>query len=222
MKKIVLSLLFLTVFSFSLFAQHGGGVALFVPLTGSFAFADVRGLDGSKLNILKTSSAFDFGVLVQPGYFYDFGGLLGFDVLADIGYYRSSYKYINTKDANVVSYTFDSLNTGIMFRVTALVLSLGIGTGVKIPLAANIQDADYGVKLNRTEIESSFETAVIPYLKFTIDFKYNLSSFAAVVAGLYFNYDFAMNYKNPNYSKYNIHSFDFGIQVGTYLVGTRY
>ena len=67
-----------------------------------------------------------------------------------------------------------------------------------------------------------FETAVIPYLKFTIDFKYNLSSFAAVAAGLYFNYDFAMNYKNPNYSKYNIHSFDFGIQVGTYLVGTRY
>ena len=73
MKKIVLSLLFLIVSSFSLFAQHGGGVALFVPLTGSFAFADVRGLDGSKLNILKTSSAFDFGVLVQPGYFYDFG-----------------------------------------------------------------------------------------------------------------------------------------------------
>ena len=109
-----------------------------------------------------------------------------------------------------------------MFRFTVLVLALGIGSGVKIPLAANIQDGNSSSKLNSDEIKKSFSNAVIPYLKFTIDFKYNLSSFAAIAAGLYFNYDFAMNYKNPSYSRYNIHSFDFGIQLGTYFVGTRY
>ena len=222
MKKLIASLFFMVFVSANAFSQHGGGVALFVPLTGSFAFADLRGLDNSKIDILKGSSSFDFGVLLQPGYFYDFGGLLGFDVLADIGYYRSSYKYINSQDARIVSYTFDTLNTGAMFRVTFLVLSLGIGAGAKIPLAANLQDGDYNAKLNADEIKKSFTSAVIPYLKFTVDFKYNLSSFAAIAAGLYFNYDFAMNYKHPSYSRYNIHSFDFGVQIGTYLVGTSY
>ncbi|WP_028331144.1 hypothetical protein [Brachyspira alvinipulli] len=221
MKRIIASIFFVFMFSSVMFAQHGGGVALFVPLTGSFAFADIRGFDGNKIDILKSGSAFDFGVLVQPGYFYDFGGLLGFDALADIGYYRSSYNYRNSTDGSLVSYTFDTVNVGAMFRVTVLVLSLGIGSGVKIPLAANIKDGDYSAKLNSDDIKNSFTTAVIPYLKFTIDFKYNLSSFAAVAAGLYFNYDFGMNYKNPNYSRYNIHSFDFGIQLGTYLVGTK-
>ncbi|MCZ9980001.1 hypothetical protein OFR20_00430 [Brachyspira hyodysenteriae] len=97
MKKLISSLFIITFLSINAFAQHGGGVALFVPLTGSFAFADVRGLDNKKVDILKSSSSFDFGVLLQPGYFYDFGGLLGIDVLADIGYYRSSYKYINSR-----------------------------------------------------------------------------------------------------------------------------
>ena len=110
MKKIISSIFLALFFSINLFAQHGGGVALFVPLTGSFAFSDIRGLDNKKLNILKNSSSFDFGVLVQPGYFYDFGGLLGFDALADIGYYRSSYKYINSQEGKVVSYAFDTLN----------------------------------------------------------------------------------------------------------------
>ncbi|WP_300369824.1 hypothetical protein [Brachyspira sp.] len=222
MKKLITSLFFALLFSVNLFAQHGGGVALFVPMTGSFAFSDIRGLDGSKLDTLKGGSSFDFGVLVQTGYFYDFGGLLGFDALADIGYYRSTYKYINSKEGKVISYAFDSLNAGAMFRVTFLVLALGIGSGVKIPMAANIHDGDYNSKLNSDEIKKSFSSAVIPYLKFTIDFKYNLSSFSAIVAGLYFNYDFAMNYKNPNYSRYNIHSFDFGIQLGTYFVGTKH
>lgn len=219
MKKLIAS--FVLLFSVNLSAQHGGGVALFVPLTGSFAFSDMRGLDGSKLNTFKGGSSFDFGVLVQPGYFYDFGGLLGFDVLADIGYYRSTYKYVNSKEGKVVSYAFDSLNAGAMFRVTFLILAFGIGSGVKIPLAANIKDDNNNTKLNSDEIKKSFSNAVIPYLKFTIDFKYNLSSFSAIAAGLYFNYDFAMNYKNPNYSRYDIHSFDFGIQLGTYFVGTR-
>lgn len=222
MKKLIASLFFITFFSVGLFAQHGGGVALFVPLTGSFAFSDLRGLDGSKLDILKGSSSFDFGVLVQPGYFYDFGGLLGLDALADIGYYRSTYKYLNTRDGKIVSYAFDTLNAGAMFRVTVLVISLGIGAGAKIPLAASLQDGNDTFKLNSDDIKKSFDAAVIPYLKFTIDFKYNLSSFAAIAAGLYFNYDFSMNYKNNSYSRYNIHSFDFGIQLGTYLVGTRY
>ena len=222
MKKLISSLFFVIVFSSALLAQHGGGVALFVPLTGSFAFSDVRGLDGSKLNILKNGNSFDFGVLVQPGYFYDFGGLLGFDALADIGYYRSSYRYIDSAEGKVVSYSFDTLNAGAMFRVTFLVLAFGIGAGAKIPLAANIRDGNYTAKLNSDDIKKSFDNAVIPYLKFTLDFKYNLSSFVAIAAGLYFNYDFAMNYKNPNYSKYNIHSFDFGVQIGTYLVGTRH
>ena len=222
MKKLITSLFFALLFSVNVFAQHGGGVAIFVPLTGSFAFADIRGLDGSKLDTLKGSSSFDFGVLVQPGYFYDFGGLLGFDALADIGYYRSTYKYINSSEAKVVSYAFDSLNAGAMFRLTFLVLAFGVGSGVKIPLAANIQDGNSSSKLNSDEIKKSFSTAVIPYLKFTVDFKYNLSSFAAIAAGLYFNYDFAMNYKHPSYSRYNIHSFDFGVQIGTYLVGTSY
>ena len=74
MKKLVASLFFMVFVSINAFAQHGGGVALFVPLTGSFAFADLRGLDNSKIDILKSSSSFDFGVLLQPGYFYDFGG----------------------------------------------------------------------------------------------------------------------------------------------------
>ena len=222
MKKITASLFFAAFFSFGLYAQHGGGAALFVPLTGSFSFSDIRGLEGNKLNILKNGSSFDFGVLLQPGYFYDFGGLLGFDVLADIGYYRSSYRYINTQDKKAVSYIFDTLNTGAIFRVKFLVLSLGLGAGVKIPLAANIQDGDNNSKLNSEEIKRSFEKAVIPYLKFTIDFKYNLSSFAAAALGLYFNYDFAMNYKTPYYSRYGIHSFDLGVQLGVYLAGSRY
>ena len=221
MKKLAASLFFIIFFSTNLFSQHGGGVALFVPLAGSFAFSDIKDLQGNKLNKLTRLTSFDFGVLVQPGYFYNFGGKLGFNISADIGYYRNTYKYIDYAEGNLVSYTFDTLNTGALFKIDILVLSLGIGAGAKIPLAASIIDGSYSARLNSEEIKNSFETAIIPYLKFTVDFKYNLSSFAAIAAGLYFNYDFAMNYKNPNYSQYNIHSFDFGIQLGTYLVGTK-
>ena len=222
MKKVIISLIFTIVFSNVILAQHGGGVSIFIPLAGSFSFSDIRDINGNKINILKSKSAFDFGVLIQPGYFYDFGGLLGFDVLADIGYFRSNYKYRNIYRGNIESYIFDTLNTGALFRITAIVLSLGIGAGIKIPLAGKIDDGNFIYKLNRENIKYYFENTVIPYIKFTIDFKYNLNSFSALGIGLYFNYDFAMSYKNNHYSKYDIHSFDFGVQLGTYLVGSKY
>ncbi|WIH84116.1 hypothetical protein NEI00_02760 [Brachyspira pilosicoli] len=221
MKKLFVLFCAIFLLTSTAFARHGGGAALFVPLTGSFGFTDIRNSDGKKIDTLKSSGAFDFGVLLQPGYFYDFSGLIGVDVLADIGYYRSSYNFRDTaNNGNLVSYNFDTLNLGGVARVSILFLSLGIGSGVKLPLQANIQNANNKITYNYDKIKENFYNAYIPYIKFTIDFRYYLNSFSALAAGLYFNYDFNINQKIPNYSRYNISSFDFGFQVGLYLVGS--
>ena len=166
MKKLFVLFCAIFLLTSTAFARHGGGAALFVPLTGSFGFTDIRNSDGKKIDTLKSSGAFDFGVLLQPGYFYDFSGLIGVDVLADIGYYRSSYNFRDTaNNGNLVSYNFDTLNLGGMARVSILFLSLGIGSGVKLPLQANIQNANNKITYNYDKIKENFYNAYITYMK---------------------------------------------------------
>lgn len=245
MKCIFLAFIFFIITAVA-FSQNGGGVGIFVPLTASFSISDIEYNKNSVPNAdkkyygLKSDAGFEWGVLLQPGYFWGFGNLAGIDVLLDIGYYRNVLSYIGTNKRDNAryreSYAFDTLNIGLIPKFNILFLSIGIGGGIKIPFAADhyikyLGDngktiGSFKERLDSDRLKSIFSSSVIPYIKITLDFLVNFNKFSAITVGIYANYDFTIHkklndYESAIYSKYDLSSFDFGFQIGLYLVGNK-
>lgn len=240
MKKLFIIVFFFILVS-GLFSQSGGGIGIFVPLSGAFSMSDIKFNDNvpnadRKFLGLKSDAAFEWGVLLQPGYFYGFGNRAGVSVLFDLGYYRDVFAYIITNKNNGASYkesyAFDSINLGLIPKFHFLFLSIGVGGGIKVPLAMEYYtkqingDGSYSQKYNSSELKSVFSGGIIPYIKVTLDFMFNFNRFSAIAFGIYLNYDFPMHKKLNEftsliYSKYDISAIDFGFQIGLYLVGSK-
>lgn len=215
--RIFLIIIFIIVISFNLKA-----VNLSVGFTSQF------GLSGANTNTSKIFPSgfrdFDSGFAFSIGINQPVASSMSFSVLLDLGYYHDSYDFrynINGKRVTE-NYQFDSFLVGGYARFNFSFLSIGAGGGVKIPGSATYKVNGYNIggryRFSFGDLNDIFESAVIPYVRFSIDF--NIFNY---LIGVYVNYDFPLYFQHNNYmnnifvNKDSISAFDIGIQFGYYL-----
>ena len=216
--RIFLTIIFILVISFNLKA-----VDLSLEFTSQF------GLSGANTNASKIFPSefrdFDSGFSFSVGINQPIASSMSFSALLDLGYYHDSYDFRHIIEGNRVTenFQFESFLIGGHARFNFAFLSIGAGGGVKIPgmaiyrLNGNYNRVRY--RFSFGDLNDIFESAVIPYLRFSIDF----SLFNYLLIGVYANYDFPLYFQHNSYmdniflNKDSISSFDIGIQFGYYL-----
>ena len=195
----------------------------------SVGFISQFGLSGANTNASKVFPSgfrdFDSGFAFSIGINQPVASSMSFSVLLDLGYYHDSYDFrynINGKRVTE-NYQFDSFLVGGYARFNFAFLSIGAGGGVKIPGMATYRVNGYNkggrYRFSFGDLNDIFESAVIPYLRFSLDF----SLFNYLLIGVYVNYDFPLYFQHNNYmndvfvNRDSISAFDIGIQFGYYL-----
>ena len=133
MKKfiIITSILVMSISS-GLMAKTGFSLGIMVPLGASFSH-----FSGNDAKTLKSDVGFEFGVHVQPAYYFGFD-MLSFGLGLDLGYNRDVFAFKAAMDETLKGgVTFDSLMIGVLPRVDIAFVSIGVGAGVKIPLGGS-------------------------------------------------------------------------------------
>ena len=104
---------------------------------------------------------------------------------------------------------------GILPRIDVWFVSIGVGAGVKIPLAGNsyFRESDGGYTsqgYDYKKLKDTFTNPYIPYVKGVVDFllPYN------IVLGVYASYDIPLvEHKDPG-NNIKMSAFDLGAEVG--------
>ncbi|MDA0084366.1 hypothetical protein OFS05_12280 [Brachyspira hyodysenteriae] len=214
---------FLTIILIFVIAFNLQAVNLSIGIISQF------GMSGANTNASKIFPSgfrdFDTGFLFSIGANQPISSSMSFSVLLDLGYYYDSYDFKYIIDGNRVTenYQFNSFLIGGYARFNFGFLSLGAGGGVKIPGSATYRISGYEMvgryRFSFGDLSDIFESAIIPYLRFSIDF----SIFNYLLIGVYANYDFPLYFQHNNYmsdvlvNKDSISAFDIGIQFGYYL-----
>ena len=234
-RKIILSASMLLMFSIAAFAESGFEAILNVPFGASIGIPPK-----SMKDYFGTSEAgvgFDSGVSAQLGYMIQAGDTTAVSILAEVGYaydtvsFRAKLKDEAGGGSFLIASPIHSLQVGLLPKFNINGLSIGIGGGVKIPMAMSayyqIEDNRYDsmngktdpVKFNMNDIKNIFNPQIIGYVKLTFDYSIFLSDKLAVNTGIYLGYDFI-----PKTSLYTgmfgepkeetSGTFDVGVQIG--------
>ena len=195
----------------------------------SVGFTSQFGMSGANTNASKIFPSgfrdFDTGFSFSIGINQAIASSMSFSLLLDLGYYHDSYDFRYNINASRVTenYQFDSFLLGGYARFNFAFLSLGVGGGMKVPGSATYRVNGYNVggryRFSFGDLSDIFESAIIPYLRFSIDF----TIFNYYLIGVYANYDFPIYFQHNNYmsdvlvNKDSISAFDIGIQFGYYL-----
>ncbi|MEI0604829.1 hypothetical protein R4K55_11480 [Brachyspira alvinipulli] len=224
MMKLKLKVLFITFFILIIPFHNLKAANLAVGFISQFA------LSGANTNASKVFPSgfrdFDSGFAFSIGVNQPINSSsMSFSVLLDLGYYHDSYdlRYtINGKRATE-NYQFDSFLIGGYARFNFSFISLGAGGGVKIPGSATYKLDSYNkyrfYRFSFGDLSDIFESAVIPYVRFSIDF----SIFNYWMIGVYANYDFPLHFQHNNYisdtiiNNNSLSALDIGIQFGYYI-----
>lgn len=230
-KKIPLIVFVLLIFNVSLFAKGSFEAIVNVPIGMSFGGGNADGVQGKV--------GFDSGVNVKLGYMFIFNKW-AFSILGDVGYSYDSYKIFNTATAlgNTIDSTdslyLHSFQLGVLPKFNFGAFSLGIGLGVKVPLALNHKykrfdkladgsqiNTSHNETLYGNDISKLLKSEVIPYLKVTFEYSIYFNDKIAFNVGAYLGYDFNINkeniiYSTPLYDAFEtkINTFDIGLQLG--------
>lgn len=210
MKRIILSVLMFTAVASTSFAIGGGfEFILNVPIGMSIGIYDYDLTDyAENLDIIQNGAirekfgknsgiGFDAGVTAQIGYMIKFTDSIGLSILGEIGYSHDTYSYVSKINKNFSeTYTFDSLQIGLIPKFNIKNFALGLGGGVKFPLAGNyhteINSIKTDYKLDTDSMKRRFKSLAIPYIKFTFDYSIFFTEKTAFNIGLYLGYDFGM------------------------------
>ena len=210
MKKLflIVPLLIMTV-SGSLMAKTGFEVNVLIPF--GFSMGTYTGTDASKYK--KADTAFEFGIHVIPGYYFGLSSVnLGIGL--DLGYQKDVFAFSVSGESQKHGYSFDSFHLGLLPRIDVAFISVGIGGGIKFPIAGlsytRIDKDSIGnaQMYNTKNIYDNFTNPFIPYVKATLDFILPLN----LTLGIYLSYDIPL----MESKQYNIKlsSVDLGAQVG--------
>ncbi|MEI0700810.1 hypothetical protein [Brachyspira intermedia] len=175
----------------------------------------------------KVGLGFDIGVTAQFGYVIDFKNNIGLSILAEAGYSYDTYSYSLFSDStkSVVSTSaFHSFQIGILPKINIYDFSIGIGGGLKIPVAGIeeqrivIQGTNYmaiGSTVNMLDIVNKYDKMnVIPYVKLTFDYSVFNNYNVGANFGLYFDYEFGVRKKIDETKYTSTDAFGVGLQVG--------
>ncbi|MCZ9893224.1 DUF2715 domain-containing protein [Brachyspira hyodysenteriae] len=234
-KKIILTFMMTSVLSVSAFAASGFEAILNVPIGLSVGFHNYKLTKyGESIKQYVEPSAkqnssvgFDIGVTAQLGYMFQVKEGFGISVLGEIGYSHDSYAFVNASDKKYTqSFTFESIQIGLLPKFNIGAFAIGVGGGVKIPLSGKLYSKYDGknltgspVKANLSDIKDNFKTPVIGYIKATFDYSIFFTDNIAMNVGLYAGYDFGMSMSEQLAPKdvfeyMNFSSFDIGLQLG--------
>ena len=239
-KKFLLTIAMTMIFSVSAFAASG--FEFLFQLAGG-AGATILSKDAKDV-YQKGGLSADADVSAQIGYMFQVKEGFGISVLGELGYswdiYSMGYgdttvsgvsgSYIAKDGVDFIQY-YHSFKIGLLPKFNIGLggrhgLAIGIGGGVKIPLAGNqsltstkagsyttSEDAktQTDIPLKRKDITDMFSPAVIGYIKVTFDYYLFFTDNIAMNSGLYLGGDFAPKQKE---TKIGGNSFDIGLQLG--------
>ena len=242
-KKLSLVIALILVANIKVFAESGFEAALSVPLGASFGIftgetAFTAPVFSSVAPAINSEVGFDSGVHAQIGYMFDFGSV-GLSLLGDLGYSYDSYRMsfsLSASNPSIGSYDMKAyysmymhnFQIGVLPKLNFGSFAIGIGGGVKIPMAGTIEtkiEANLnGHQLDFSQFEGSgkyvssdFKTSIIPYIKATFDYSFFFNDNMAFVLGAYLGYDFGIAYKNNQLlfkEDSRLDSFDIGAEIG--------
>lgn len=226
MKRIslIIALIFVIAFAKESFAVSGWQFGLNIPIGASFGFYKVRFSSDAPQDYKDTyakrdtSVGFDSGLTVQAGYFVGDGDK-GISLLLDLGYSHDTFaiKGSSTKE----SYTFESMQIGILPKFHKENYAVGFGIGIKIPFqlthSASVGNSSTISKYNIEQMNNLFKDLVITYIKFSFDYSFYVFDKVAVLFGGYIGADFNLDLRGAE-KRYvenrNLSSFDIGFQLG--------
>lgn len=232
-KKIVLVLSMMIVLSISAFAASGFEAIVNVPIGLSVGFQNYKAANGVEIDRndvgLNSSIGFDVGVSAQLGYMLQVKEGFGISILGEIGYSHDSYAFTSVSDKNQsLLFTTESLQVGLLPKFNIGAFAIGVGGGVKIPLAMGLSAKDSGNKIDPPfaldkKASDNIKSPVIGYVKLTFDYSIFFTDYTAFNIGLYAGYDFGFSiadkFINPSsypkaFEYMNFSSFDVGLQLG--------
>ena len=240
-KKFLLTMAMTMIFSVSAFAASGfeflfqlaGGAGVVIPTK---EVKDVLGVKGEL--------SADADVSAQIGYMFQVKDGFGISVLGELGYSWDAYMMgrgdtsvtsigndYTTKDGVSIQQYYHSFKLGLLPKFNIGFggrhgLAIGIGGGVKIPLAGRQSTIntiagesqpkenvyfENSVDFKRKDITDMFSPSVIGYMKVTFDYYLFFTDNIAMNFGLYLGGDFGLKQKE---TKIGTDAFDFGLQLG--------
>ena len=240
-KKFLLTMAMTMIFSVSAFAASGfeflfqlaGGAGVVIPTKEA---KDLLGVKGEL--------SADADVSAQIGYMFQVKDGFGISVLGELGYSWDAYMMgrgdtsvtsignnYTTKDGVSIQQYYHSFKLGLLPKFNIGFggrhgLAIGIGGGVKIPLAGRQSTIntiagesqpkenvyfENSVDFKRKDITDMFSPSVIGYMKVTFDYYLFFTDNIAMNFGLYLGGDFVPKAKEL---KIGGDAFDFGLQLG--------
>lgn len=175
----------------------------------------------------KIGVGFDAGIVAQIGYVIDFKNNIGLSILGETGYSYDTYSYSLPSDGNtsvVNTSSFHSFQIGFLPKVNIKDFSIGIGAGLKIPVAGAEEvksvthSTNYtanGMTINMVDIVNKYDKMnVIPYVKLTFDYSVFNNYNVGANFGLYVDYEFGLRQKINEKQYVSTDAFGIGLQIG--------
>ena len=227
-KKFIVIMAMTMIFSVSAFAASGFEFILNVPLGLGIGIPTKSEID-AQFN--KSGVGFDAGVTAQLGYMFQVKSGFGISVLGELGYAHTTRALTQkVEDAGVkvslyAASIVDSFQIGLLPKINIGAFAIGIGGGVKLPVAAQVH---YKAKIGDQIIEEGkekmdmklfremYSPAIIGYIKGTFDYSIFFTDKLAFNIGLYLEYDIMKTKALPELGeKSEIEGvFDIGVELG--------
>ena len=225
-KKFIVIMAMTMIFSVSAFAASGFEFILNVPLGLGIGIPSKSEKDIK----WKSGIGFDAGVSAQLGYMFQVKSGFGISVLGELGYAHTTraltqkYEELGIKTSIYAAYIMDSFQIGLLPKINIGAFAIGIGGGVKIPVAfqlsskAKIGDTTIKgkEKIDMKVFRDNYSPAVIGYIKGTFDYSIFFTDKLAFNIGLYLGYDMLKTKATPELGeKSEIEGvFDIGVELG--------
>ena len=225
-KKFIVIIAMTMIFSVSAFAASGFEFILNVPLGLGIGIPTKSEKDIK----WKSGIGFDAGVSAQLGYMFQVKSGFGISVLGELGYAHTTraltqkYEELGIKTSIYAAYIMDSFQIGLLPKINIGAFAIGIGGGVKLPVAfqlsskAKIGDTTIKgkEKIDMKVFRDNYSPAVIGYIKGTFDYSIFFTDKLAFNIGLYLGYDMLKTKATPELGeKSEIEGvFDIGVELG--------
>ena len=225
-KKFIVIIAMMMIFSVSAFAASGFEFILNVPLGLGIGIPSKSEKDIK----WKSGIGFDTGVTAQLGYMFQVKSGFGISVLGELGYAHTTraltqkYEELGIKTSIYAAYIMDSFQIGLLPKINIGAFAIGIGGGVKIPVAfqlsskAKIGDTTIKgkEKIDMKVFRDNYSPAIIGYIKGTFDYSIFFTDKLAFNIGLYLGYDMLKTKATPELGeKSEIEGvFDIGVELG--------
>ena len=217
-KKFLLTIAMTMIFSISAFAASGFEFILNVPLGLGVGVPPKSYKEGGA----KSGVGFDIGVAVQLGYMAQVTSGFGISALFELGYAHDTFA-MSYNDAGVKvsqSISFESVQIGLLPKFNIGAFAIGIGGGIKMPLAgkqtSKFGSEKYSEKLSMDYFWNAFNPGLIGYIKGTFDYSIFFMDNLAFNIGLYLGYDMIKGNESALYGTTAEYwgSFDIGVELG--------